>query len=374
EEETIDFITHPDQRVRDLSYGRSRMRQLVDLAKGSFFDMGFGTQDGDEAAAGISSAEDWPTSRLEIYIKEKPRGPGYVCDIVYHSENLPVTVYAVVINRGHGLEIAELELFRTGWGCFDGHDNYVHPDDQERAANFDDPATLITSDVLRRIPLGEILARLERDLPDDSWRTDGIRVLGGPDMPTEELTRDQIRALETTSMVNGRRRGRPEISNELLIDIANAYIDEAAVGKGAIGRLAETFDRPEPTVRDWISAARRRGFLAPTTPGRRGAAPGPNLPPRSTARDFAGIPDTVLPNLSKERRRHLLRMVEGEGILDADISEEARLLYVVSGLMCNDIGVVKQNAVTAGMNNPQIVQTAITILDKARRRQAAQPK
>ncbi|BDQ23582.1 hypothetical protein RQN9TF_30505 (plasmid) [Rhodococcus qingshengii] len=82
----------------------------------------------------------------------------------------------------------------------------------------------------------------------------------------------------------------------------------------------------------------------------------------------------MLPNLSKERRRHLLRMVEGEGILDADISEEARLLYVVSGLMCNDIGVVKQNAVTAGMNNPQIVQTAITILDKARRRQAAQPK
>lgn len=51
EEETIDFITHPDQRVRDLSYGRSRMRQLVDLAKGSFFDMGFGTQDGDEAAS-----------------------------------------------------------------------------------------------------------------------------------------------------------------------------------------------------------------------------------------------------------------------------------------------------------------------------------
>ncbi|MFD5177545.1 hypothetical protein ACFWM1_17175 [Nocardia sp. NPDC058379] len=47
---------------------------------------------------------------------------------------------------------------------------------------------------------------------------------------------------------------------------------------GAIARLAMTFDRREPTIRDWIAAARRRGFLAPVAPGRRSVAPGPNLP------------------------------------------------------------------------------------------------
>jgi hypothetical protein len=149
-ESDIDFINHPDLGIRDLSYSASRTRQLVDLAKGSFFDMGFGPQP-DDAANHDGDDEDWPKDRLEIYIKEKPRGPGYVCDIVYHSDNLPVIVYAVLINRGLGLEIAELELFRRNWGCFDDHDNYLHPDQQDPIAP-NDPPTLITSDTLRRIP------------------------------------------------------------------------------------------------------------------------------------------------------------------------------------------------------------------------------
>lgn len=376
DQDDIDFITHPDVRVRDLSYGRSRMRQIVDLTKGAFFDLGFGPQPDDRVSAQkADSDDDWPTSRLEIYIKEKPRGPSYVCDFVYHSENLPVTVYGVVINRGHGLEVAELELFRTGWGCFDEHDEYVNPDDQDFSEDLDDQAGLITGDVLRRIPLGEIVSRLERDLPDDSWRTKGIRIFGGPDLPADELTPDQVRALEATANVGSRRRGRPALDDDLLIDVANAYIDECAAGKGAVSRLSASFDRPEPTVRDWIAAARRRGYLAQTTPGRRGAAPGPNLPPRSTDRDFSGTTDQVQLNVSRQRRRHILRLVEGEGILDADIPEEARLLYVVSALMCNEVGFLSKEAMDSGMSNPQAIEVAITILDKARRRkEATQPR
>lgn len=311
------------------------------------------------------------TNRLEIYIKEKPRGRGYVCDIVYHSEDLPVLVYAVVINRGHGLEVAELELFRSDWGCHDDDGNYVHPDELRDDNDHEDPPSLITSDVLRRIPLGEIIARLERDLPDDSWRTDGVRVLGGPDLTANELTDEQRKALETTSAIGQRRRGRPTVSDEVLIEVANGYIDESSAGKGAIGRLANSLDRPEPTVRDWISAARRRGFLAPTSPGRRGAIPGPNLPHRSTEREFAGTPDIARPDLSRERRRHLMRIIEGEKLLDADLTADAQLLFVVTGLMCNSAGVAKQEAVTSGMRNPQVVKEAHTILDKAHRRRSA---
>ncbi|SLI25477.1 Uncharacterised protein [Mycobacteroides abscessus subsp. abscessus] len=91
ETETVDFIAHPDLQVRDLSYSRSRIGQLLDLTKGSFFDMGFGPQSND---ADPGDDEDWPRDRIEIYIKEKSRGPGYVCDIVYRSEELPVIVGA----------------------------------------------------------------------------------------------------------------------------------------------------------------------------------------------------------------------------------------------------------------------------------------
>ena len=71
----VDFINDPDLRIRDLSHTGSRMRQLVDLTKGSFFDMGFGPRNGDSDSYAATVDEEWPRDRLEIYIKEKPRGP-----------------------------------------------------------------------------------------------------------------------------------------------------------------------------------------------------------------------------------------------------------------------------------------------------------
>lgn len=266
ENETVDFATHPNPRVRDLSYSRSRMRQLVDLTKGAFFDIGFGER---KDGTSFADPDNLPPDQLEIYIADKPRGPGYVCDIVYRSDDLPVVVYAVLIDRGHGLEIGELELFRVDWGYDDGHGNWVDPseyvedeDDDEPA----EPATLITSEVLRRIPLGRILTDVEDQLPDDSWRHSGVQVLGGPDLAPEDLTQSQRRALENSNGIIARRRGRPPLDDKLLIAVADAYLEEAARGRGAIARLAVTFDRPEPTIRDWIAAARRRGFLAPVPP------------------------------------------------------------------------------------------------------------
>jgi hypothetical protein len=224
---------------------------------------------------------------------------------------------------------------------------------------------LITSDVLRRIPIGDILARVDRDLPDQSWREKGIPQLpGGPRLKPEDLTEDQQRALENTTTITPRRRGRPELSDELLIEIASSYIDEAARGRGAIRRLAETFDRPEPTVRDWITTARRREFLAPTSPGRRGAAPGANFPAPTAPYDYS-------PDLTRTRRRTVLRLVEGENILDSDLSEDSLVMFVVSGLICNPVGALKMEALKTALNDTEVLEAAIEILSKARRRRAA---
>lgn len=61
---------HP--RVRDLSYDRSRSRQMLDLYKRSFFDPG---HPDDEAVQAAEKSGVWP-SRLEIYIKESHASGG----------------------------------------------------------------------------------------------------------------------------------------------------------------------------------------------------------------------------------------------------------------------------------------------------------
>jgi hypothetical protein len=374
----IDFINDPDPKVRDLSYSRSRDRQLLDLLKGSTIDMGFGPREDEELSSGdLDSDEGWPSDRLETFIKDRPRGPGYVCDVVYHSEQLPVVVYAVLVNRGRGLEVAELELFRRDWGYFEGigSDEYTPPDtpDQPDSQN---PPSLITSDVLRRIPIGDILTRTQTRLTAESWRTEGVHLLAQPgetgrNLAAEDLTEEQRRALENSTAIGARRRGRPELSDELLIEVAQAYIWEAGRGRGALRRMSETFDRPEATIRDWIALARRRGYLAPTKPGRRGAAPGPNLPTNAADTEPAEQEGHFAANLSRERRRDILRMIEGEGVLDADLNENARLLYVVGGLVCNDVGFVRQADLEAAMADPDVLAAAMEILNKAHRRALA---
>ncbi len=72
--------------------------------------------------------------------------------------------------------------------------------------------------------------------------------------------------------------GRPRLPDDLLRDVAVAYLAELQNGRGVLRRLGERFERPESTMRDWVRAARREGFL--TTPGKagsRGALPGPRL-------------------------------------------------------------------------------------------------
>lgn len=264
---------HP--HVRDLSYERSRLRQLNDLYKHALFDPGWDRSDP------IDPEDDstWQTERLELYIKERARGEGYVSDFIYNSRDLPVTVYGILINRGRGLEVAELELFRMHWGYFDDWGDFVGPDGvQPDDEEVEPEPQLITSDVLRRIPVGRLIAMAQRSLAQEEWRTEGLQVIMGPDRGPDELTQTEISALETgIRAAQQTKRGRPSLPDSILIDIAHAYLEEAAAGVGLLNRLSLRFDRPEATVRDWIATARREGYLTPAVPGKRGAGPGPRL-------------------------------------------------------------------------------------------------
>lgn len=168
----------------------------------------------------------------------------------------------------------------TNWGDFVGKDEW----EAEKAADIgtEEQGTFagITTTILRQIPLGDILARAQRILANRDWEDEGITVLGGPDIPADELTPEARTALESgaNAATAAREAGRPPLPDDHLVAVAHAYLDEANRGPGVRRRLASRFDRPESTVRDWISEARQRGLLGMTTPGRRNAVAGPRLP------------------------------------------------------------------------------------------------
>lgn len=269
EEELRLRADHP--LVRDLSYERSRTRQLNDLFMNSIIDL-----DIDPDRRGQKS--DRTPERLELYIKERSRGEGYVADFVFRSGDLPVTVYGILIDRGRGLEVAELELFRTSWGYFDEWGDFVGADGDRGPKYATEPDQIITANTLRRIPLGRIVSMAQQSLLQEEWRTEGIQVVMGPARGPDELSTEEIDALEAgVRAAKHTKRGRPPLPDSTLDDVAHAYLEEAAAGVGVLHRLARRFDRPEATIRDWIGAARRRGYLTPAVPGKRGAGPGPCL-------------------------------------------------------------------------------------------------
>jgi len=276
--------TSDEARQRDSKAYRSRLDQITALPAGAIVTVVDDPDDPD--AAGVS---------LELFVKENPRGPGYVCDFVYSDPALPVTLYGVLLSTGTGLVTGELELFRAQWGYFDDYGNYVGPDGDWRAKDDEDwdesaradiagqrpPFDGITGALLRSIPVGRILAWAHDAMAKSDWRERGLTMLALSGAHRVVLADDldaQVRAaLERTAAVPGRRHGRPPLPDELLEEVARAYLEEAKRGRGLTRRLAARFGRPEETVRDWVHTCRVRGFLSPGVAGRRGAQPGERL-------------------------------------------------------------------------------------------------
>lgn len=275
---------HP--AVRDLSYDKGRSRQYLDLWKQSLVETSLDPWEGTDPLKDDAK----PGPSLELFIKERPRGRGYVCDFVYREPGLPVAVYGTLVNEGHGLMVNEVELWRGGvtgaWEYRDAWGDYIGPDANRDDSGDTRPYPGITSSLLRRIPLGRIVAAAQRTLAERNWVTEGIRVVPGGLLVGDDIPGETRTLLERTNeQASPQRRGRPPLADDLLEQVARAYLEEAPAGTGLTHRLAERFGRPEPTVRDWVAAARERGYLSPARPSRRGAAPGPRLKSRDGGDD-----------------------------------------------------------------------------------------
>src|SRR5262249_15099753 len=131
-------------------------------------------------------------ARLELYVKERPRGENYVTDFVYSDPKLPVTVCGVLLQSPTGLVIGELELFRVQWGYFNNYAEYVGRGGDWRAKDDEDwdvsarPEVVtrrprfegITGALLRSIPVGRILAWAHDAMTSNEWRDKGLAMLG----------------------------------------------------------------------------------------------------------------------------------------------------------------------------------------------------
>lgn len=122
---------------------------------------------------------------------------------------------------------------------------------------------------------GEVLRRANYDA---RTRQRPVCVVCGENVP---VSRGRVGRVEThkTCSSECQRVRRQRATNELMERVAVAYLRETMDGcpPGFMGRLAAEFDKPEETVRSWVSRARSLGWLGPTSPGRRGAEPGPRL-------------------------------------------------------------------------------------------------
>ena len=73
------------------------------------------------------------------------------------------------------------------------------------------------------------------------------------------------------------------------------------------------------------------------------------------------------PNLSRERRRHVERLLQRTGVLyDSRLSEHAKLVYIVGALIADDTGLVLKADLEAIEPDSEVVQVARTILTKMR--------
>jgi hypothetical protein len=128
------------------------------------------------------------------------------------------------------------------------------------------PPSGVTTRLQRTAPIAEVLNAVRAYEALEEARRRGTRVVLGEEPAPGLFTAPAAEIPETS--------GRTAITDDLLRAVATAYMQETAPGKD---RRAIRFDRPEGTVRTWISRARKDGWLGPGAKGRMGGEPGPKL-------------------------------------------------------------------------------------------------
>lgn len=129
----------------------------------------------------------------------------------------------------------------------------------------------VTSSVMRQLPVGRWLnAARSESIESLRFMLDGL--------PTESIGaargRESIENLRRQPDRPGRRGYPPEH----WVQVALRYLELDRRGVRAISsQLAEEHAVPVQTAKDWVSQARRRGYLTPARAGRAGGDPGPTL-------------------------------------------------------------------------------------------------
>jgi hypothetical protein len=121
----------------------------------------------------------------------------------------------------------------------------------------------ITSPVLRSLRVAEIRAK-------------ALNLLDRPDPELEQRARAAAAAAAATPL----QRGASGYPADHFRRVAFDYLDlfqAQGMTRGILDELAERYQRPRATVRDWINRARELGFLTKGRRGGAGAEAGPNL-------------------------------------------------------------------------------------------------
>lgn len=136
----------------------------------------------------------------------------------------------------------------------------------------------VTQRALKDAPLAGILRSVRAQVAYQEAMREGTRAFLGEEPAPGLFLPEDVHIPKTS--------GRTELTDELLRQVALAFIEETGPGKDkrAIQRMVERFGRPEGTLRTWISRARKTGWLAPGSKGRIGAEPGPKLIESQSAR------------------------------------------------------------------------------------------
>jgi hypothetical protein len=139
----------------------------------------------------------------------------------------------------------------------------------------------VTGTVFRAIRAAEIQAAVLYELR--FLGTEPLALIGGPTNRPLRLFDESERPVPPEARPCGQaaekesRPGKPDAHYE---GVALEYLERCENrSRCPTKELAEPRGVPYATMRDWVSGARRRGYLGPGRQGRAGATPGPLLLP-----------------------------------------------------------------------------------------------
>lgn len=193
------------------------------------------------------------------YILGAVDDPRKICEFRWWGPTEAFDVVGVLAQQDRRLAVRSLRVVPHGLDVDDSADV---------------PGEGVTPSLLRKVPLPRLIAQVHADLLATAERGD---MYSGGDVPTPLWLKNLQALTPAVPQKDARKGGRPAVSEDLLRQVAVAYLAEQHAGRGLHDRIADRISQPAKRVPDLIRLARAADLLTPAAPGKRGAAPGPQL-------------------------------------------------------------------------------------------------